>query len=781
MTRSADFRGAFGEAERPEEERPDTQVRDIVRSGSSPDETIRVLLHFGAEQLGVDEGLLTRIKPGPGTLDVVESSGGGSKALSGTKALSNTFCRRVISGGEVFGVHDAEAEGEGGDPASERHDLQCYIGEKVLTGGELYGTACFVGTSPREEPFSEAEIALVRLIARCIGQQLSRQEGGTASPSRATLREDRALLRRVEQVAEIGGWKIDLATRKMAWTNQVYRIHQVSLDYVPEVDAALQFYASEGRPRLQEALNRCIEEGVPYDLELPFDTAEGTRRWVRTRGERITDEDGTPVAVVGTIQDVTEWRELRERFREQRNLLQSINENVSEGIYRFRPGEGVVYANQALVDMFGYETAEDLKTLDPGVLYAEAERHGELTLVAEQTEKQNTREVEFQRADGSTFPGRISGTVVRDESGEIAYIDGVITDLTEKKEQQRELRLLQKVVEQADEAILITEGEPLDPPGPRIEYVNSGFTEITGYDMEEVEGESPRFLQGEETDPAVLRRLRACLAAEEQFEGETINYQKDGTPYVNRWTIMPVEDEEGRVTHWASIQRDVTADRRMWKKLLDVQNEERRRIDQEIHDHMGGLLASLQMQVELARMNAEDDQLSAQLEEVEGLVQELSRATRTISRQLNPRILQERGLCEALARLKDDFEEVNVDVDCGIDTDQNMASVVTETVFRIVQEALLNVVEHADTDAAWVAVDRTAETLHVEVVDEGVGFDPATLDEQSLSLGLNGVRDAVERLDGTLTVEASSGNGTRVAATLPAHIAPLPAQQAPGR
>jgi PAS domain S-box-containing protein len=753
------------------------QIRDIVHATDrSETETIRALLEFGTEQLGVERGLLTRIRPGPGTVEVAESTGTVPEALSGTLALSNTFCRRVIAGGEVFGVYDAQVESERSDPACEVHGLECYIGEKVLTGGELYGTACFVDTTPREEPFSEHEIALVRLIARCIGQQLDAPASASDQASRATLQQDRALLRQVEKVARVGGWALDLATQELTATREVYRIHEVPPETSSEPEEAIQFYAPEARPRLREALNQCIEEGIPYDLELPFDTANGTRRWVRTRGERLTDEEGAPVAVIGTIQDVTEWRELRERLRGQRDLLQSINENVSEGIYRARPGEGFLYANQALADMFGYDTVEEIQACAPEGLYANPERRGALLQADEQADR-GTREVEFQRKDGTTFPGRLSGTVVRDESGDIAYVDGVITDLTEVKQQQRELRLLKKVVEQVDEAVLITEGAPLDPPGPRIEYVNPGFTAMTGYEPEEGQGESPRLLQGANMEPAVLRRLRARLDAEEQFEGETINYRKDGTPYVSQWTITPVRDDDGTVTHWASIQRDVTEKRLVWKKLLDVQNEERRRIDQEMHDHMGGLLASLQMKVELARMSSDTDEGDAHLNEVEDLVQELASVARTISRQLNPQILRENGLYEALGQLKTTVEDdVHVDVTYDVDRDQEMASVVVQTAFRVVQEALLNVVEHAETDKARVTVERTSENLHVSVEDAGRGFDPDRMEDSSPSLGLNGVREAVERLGGTFALEAAAGDGTCVRATLPIHIAPLPEQ-----
>ncbi|WP_162559842.1 PAS domain S-box protein [Methylobacterium radiodurans] len=112
-------------------------------------------------------------------------------------------------------------------------------------------------------------------------------------------------------------------------------------------------------------------------------------------------------------------------------------------------------------------------------------------------------------------------------------------------------------VEAAGEAILITTPD-LQDPGPVIVYVNPGFTRMTGYTREEAVGRSPRFLQGPETDRAVLDRLRAELAAGRPFHGETVNYRKDGSTYLIDWLITPMRDRAGEITHWIAIQRDIT-------------------------------------------------------------------------------------------------------------------------------------------------------------------------------------------------------------------------------
>ena len=123
-----------------------------------------------------------------------------------------------------------------------------------------------------------------------------------------------------------------------------------------------------------------------------------------------------------------------------------------------------------------------------------------------------------------------------------------------------DLRLLRAAVEASGEAIIITSAE-IDEPGPRIEYVNPAFTRMTGYEAQEVLGRSPRFLQGPETERAVLDQLRVALEAGETGQGETVNYRKDGSTYVVEWLITPVREADGRITHWVSAQRDVTGRR----------------------------------------------------------------------------------------------------------------------------------------------------------------------------------------------------------------------------
>ena len=121
-----------------------------------------------------------------------------------------------------------------------------------------------------------------------------------------------------------------------------------------------------------------------------------------------------------------------------------------------------------------------------------------------------------------------------------------------------ELSVIAQALDQSFNAVLITDANTEDG-GHRIVYVNAAFLRMTGYDECEVLGENPRILQGPETCDKVITRLRSCLAEGTFFQGSTINYRKDGRPYTVEWNISPVRNDAGEVTHFISLQQDISS------------------------------------------------------------------------------------------------------------------------------------------------------------------------------------------------------------------------------
>ena len=140
-------------------------------------------------------------------------------------------------------------------------------------------------------------------------------------------------------------------------------------------------------------------------------------------------------------------------------------------------------------------------------------------------------------------------------------------DITNRKRDEERRRLLETVALSANDAIIITQAEPKEEPGPRILYVNPAFEALSGYTAAEVLGRSPRFLQGPGSSRETLDVIRDALKAWQPVQAEVLNYRKDGTSFWVELSIAPVADASGSFTHWVSVQRDVT-ERKANEQLL---------------------------------------------------------------------------------------------------------------------------------------------------------------------------------------------------------------------
>ena len=179
-------------------------------------------------------------------------------------------------------------------------------------------------------------------------------------------------------------------------------------------------------------------------------------------------------------------------------------------------------------------------------------------------------------------------------------------------EAEQMLKLLETAVAQAKEVVLITSAQ-LEPPGPEILFVNPAFSEMTGYSQEEVLQKTPRILQGPKSDRAMLTELREALSRGEPFSGETVNYRKDGSEYYVEWDITPIRTSGGKISHFLSIQRNVTA-----RKLAENQLKEMFRQVEKSRNDLGSILNELRIGTAMTDENGRVVFLSAAAQQLFG-------------------------------------------------------------------------------------------------------------------------------------------------------------------
>jgi diguanylate cyclase (GGDEF)-like protein/PAS domain S-box-containing protein len=132
-------------------------------------------------------------------------------------------------------------------------------------------------------------------------------------------------------------------------------------------------------------------------------------------------------------------RHMTTELRDKEQLLSSITNNISDGIYRSSLESGLIYVNDSLAQMFGYTTGVELMSVPGPILYSDPRRREELQALLEEDFEYHDQEVEYQRKDGSRFFGINSAVAIRGENGEVLYFDGVISDITERKQAEHQV------------------------------------------------------------------------------------------------------------------------------------------------------------------------------------------------------------------------------------------------------------------------------------------------------------------------------------------------------
>jgi PAS domain S-box-containing protein len=170
--------------------------------------------------------------------------------------------------------------------------------------------------------------------------------------------------------------------------------------------------------------------------------------------------------------------------------------------------------------------------------------------------------------DGRLINVSVTASPIKDAEGTVIGVSKVARDISEQKQSQEMLTLLNTCVANLNDIVLVTQAEPINEPGPSIVFANPAFERITGYTAAEALGKSPRFLQGEKTDPLVLAEIRRALAQQRPIRRQIINYGKDGTEYWLDIDIVPILDSTGRCTHFGAIERDITREKKTQEQLL---------------------------------------------------------------------------------------------------------------------------------------------------------------------------------------------------------------------
>ena len=412
------------------------------------------------------------------------------------------------------------------------------------------------------------------------------------------------------------------------------------------------------------------------------------------------------------------------------------------------------------------------------------------SFIEQKTEKWQDQ-YRFRCADGSYKYVLDRGFILKDENGKSVRMIGAIQDITKQKEEEQRLKLLETVITQAKDSIIITEPDLFDGNIPKIVYVNPAFSVMSGYDPDEIIGESPSVFIGPNSDVNEYEKLSSAIKNKQECQIETISYKKNKEEYWVGFSMLPVYNSDGELSHWVSIQRDITEEKKQEvekEQLIRELTQNNKDLQQFSYITSHNLRAPLSNLTGLLNLIEDIPIENSELKEIlDGFNKSTHLLNETIEDLVKVIVIKDNpSIQKEDLSFKDVFENVFSQLDFLIGLHKPIIIIDFDKVPLIntnkayLESILLNLLTNAikyksenKKSKITISASKTDDTIFLVFKDNGIGIDLVRNKDKvfglyqrfhdfpdSKGLGLYLVKSQVEAMGGTISIESEVNKGT---------------------
>ncbi|WP_235551129.1 PAS domain S-box protein [Mariprofundus ferrooxydans] len=518
--------------------------------------------------------------------------------------------------------------------------------------------------------------------------------------------------------------------------------------------------------------------------ELALNCEDGSICYAQLHCLSVCTEESKTIRI--TLVDISERRRIERENRRYEEQCRSLFENMVDIYYKTDMDGRIEVVSPSCLAQTGYTQAELLgrRVME---FYIDPAQRDQLLSALLRKGKVNDFELMLAHKNGTPRIASASCTLLCDEAGKPVAIEGILRNITVRKQVEEQLRLSEAryrvLFEQTSDYVLVM--EPRTDAVPVIVDANQAAFEKHGYAADDLIGKPITFIDTNISPEAVAERVRLLQSGDPVYF-ETKHTCSDGSTFwadaVARYVsigdssmIYSVErDATRRKQAEADQARLLQENRALMRQLMQVQEDERRTLARDLHDELGQLLTGIQTRGEYITMHAIDSEVRIMGEEIVRSTSASFNASHASLLRLRPATLDTLGLTAALTELTGERQKqagivCSLRIDGDIDALDDMRAI---AIYRLVQEGLTNAFRHGKADCVNVIIRALPAhagrdgQLQVEISDNGKGVH-AEADRTPTGMGVIGMRERVHALGGTFMLTHVPEDGVRIKAMLP--------------